>query len=76
MLSLGPAFVASIVAGFLLEEAGTTPTVLVLFALIALVALAAFLSRAVLAEREVQPDDQLAGEHSNLDEVAELVREP
>ena len=76
MLSLGPAFAASIVAGFLLEEAGTTPTVLVLFALIALVALAAFLSRAVLAEREVQPDDQLAGEHSNLDEVAELVREP
>lgn len=76
MLSLGPAFAAAIVAGFLLEETGTTPTVLVLFALIALVALAAFLSRAVLVEHEVQPDDQLAGEGSNLNEVAELVREP
>jgi MFS family permease len=76
MLSLGPAFAASIVAGFLLEDAGTTPTVIVLFALITLVALAAFLSRAALFEREVQPDDHPAGEHSNLDEVAELVREP
>lgn len=76
MLSLGPAFAASIVAGFLLEEGGTTPTVLVLFALIALVGLAAFLRRAVLVEREVQPDDHLAGERAHLDEVAELVREP
>ena len=76
MLSLGPAFVAAIVAGFLLEAAGTTPTVLILFALIALVALAAVAGRSVLVDREVQPDDHLAGERADLDEVAELVREP
>jgi MFS family permease len=44
MFSLGPVFVASLTAGFLLQEAGSTPTVLALCGVLAFVTLAALLS--------------------------------
>jgi MFS family permease len=47
MLSLGPAFAASLAAGFLLEGIGSTPTVLALCGVIVFVTLAALLSDAV-----------------------------
>lgn len=55
MLSLGPVPVAALVAGFLLEGAGSTPTVLVLFAVMVVVAMAAFASRAVKDAPDVPP---------------------
>jgi MFS family permease len=47
MFSLAPVFIASLAAGFLLEGAGTTPTVLVLCGVACLVALAALVSPAI-----------------------------
>jgi len=47
MLSLGPVPLASLTAGFLLEGAGSTPTVLLLSGVMIVVAAAAVLSRAI-----------------------------
>jgi predicted MFS family arabinose efflux permease len=47
LFSLGSVTIGSLVVGFMLEAAGTTPTVLILFAVMLVVAAAAFASRAV-----------------------------
>ncbi len=47
LFSLGPAPFAALVAGFLLQEAGSTPTILILSGVMIVVAVAAFTSRAV-----------------------------
>jgi MFS family permease len=44
LFSLGPAFVASLTAGFLLQYAGTTPTVLLLCGVVSIVTVAALVS--------------------------------
>jgi MFS family permease len=72
MFSLGPMFVASLVAGFLLQDIGSTPTVLSLCGLMALVALAALLSRSLKNPSEA-PAEPGSGRPVS---AAEAVRSP
>jgi predicted MFS family arabinose efflux permease len=55
LLSLGPVPVAALVAGFLLDAAGSTPTIVVLAGVMAVVAIASFASPAVRRGPEELP---------------------